>query len=184
MQRSGRILVVCHCLLNANAKVRPLAAYGGAHLEALRPWLEQGVGLFQLPCPETACLGLRRWGMTREQYDHPAFRRACRGLLQPVLDQLAAFAADGCEVVAVVGMDGSPNCGAFATCAGFLGGEVSSPATRLDDQVAALRIAPGRGVFLEELAAALDAAGLDIPFWAVDEARPGRLRTSAESQPE
>ncbi len=67
MRRSQKVVVLCHCLLNANVKVRPLASY-----EAVLPAILNGfpsAGLFQLPCPETSFLGLSRWGMTREQYD-------------------------------------------------------------------------------------------------------------------
>ena len=37
--------------------------------------MSEDVGVIQLPCPEATFLGMRRWGMTREQYDVPAFRR-------------------------------------------------------------------------------------------------------------
>ena len=42
MHRSRAVLVVCHCLLNANAKVRPLAAYSGAALAVIEPFLQIG----------------------------------------------------------------------------------------------------------------------------------------------
>jgi predicted secreted protein len=175
MERGKRILVACHCLLNANAKVFPLARYPGAFLPALRPFLEDGTGIVQLPCPETVYLGMARFGMTREQYDHPRFRAACREMLGPQVDQLSAFVAAGYAVTAVVGMDGSPSCGVFRTCLGYRGGEPGAPESDLPGQIAAGRIAPGTGVFMEELRAMLADRGLHVPFAAVDEANPEGL---------
>lgn len=168
MHRGRRLLVVCHCLLNANAKVFPLAGAPGAYLEVLEPFLREGIGLFQLPCPETAYLGCSRWGMTREQYDHPAFRRACAAMLGPAVDQLEALARDGCEIMAVLGMDGSPSCGVFQTCEGYGGGEPAYPAIHAA-LPAAVRFVPGEGVFVAVLRRLLADAGLTPPFWAVDE---------------
>ncbi|MDJ0622385.1 MAG: hypothetical protein QNJ17_05440 [Desulfocapsaceae bacterium] len=74
MNRGRKILIVCHCILNINAKIQPLAPVQGVLTETIRPYLDDGCGLFQLPCPEVSYLGMNRWGMTREQYDHPAFR--------------------------------------------------------------------------------------------------------------
>jgi predicted secreted protein len=175
MERGKRLLAVCHCILNANAKVFPLARYPGAHLELVRPFLERGAGIVQLPCPETVYLGLSRFGMTREQYDVPRYRAACREMLGPVVEELSAFAAAGYVIEAVVGMDGSPSCGVFRTCLGYRGGEPAEAATDLAGQIKALRIVPGDGVFIGELRDMLTARGLAVPFAAVDEARPGGL---------
>lgn len=172
MRRSKRVLAVCHCLLNSNAKVYPLAACPGVQLEALRPYLDAGVGLVQLPCPETALLGLNRWGMTREQYDQPALRRAMRDMLQPSLDQLEAFTRAGYEIVGLVGVDGSPNCGVRVTCEGFQGGEPGAPEVDLPGQLGCLRAVPGQGVFMQALTAMAEERGLRLPLMAVDERDP------------
>ena len=57
MKRSRRILVVCHCLFNANSKVYPLARAQGVYREVVEPYPDQGVGFVQLPCPELTRLG-------------------------------------------------------------------------------------------------------------------------------
>jgi predicted secreted protein len=171
MQRSRRILVVCHCLLNANAKVRPLAAQPGAALALLAPYLERGTGLFQLPCPELCHLGGNRWGMTREQYDCRPYRRLLRALAQTAADQLAALVRDGCRIEAVLGVDGSPSCGVFATCLGFTGGEPGPGGVDMAEAAKA-RLVPGAGLFIEALRRELAEAGLSPPFWAVNEASP------------
>lgn len=171
MLRSRRVLVVCHCLLNSNAKVQPLAKVGGVHADVLKDYIDDGVGLLQLPCPELAYLGINRWGMTREQYDHPNFRSHCESISAPTVHQIEAFVQAGYEIVGIMGMDGSPNCGVNRTCLGYRGGEVAG----LGDAGGgrnALRMVPGTGVFMEVLRAVLENKGLRISFLAVDEGNP------------
>lgn len=176
MHRSRRVLVLCHCLLNANAKVVPLAVHPGAALAVLEPFLRQGLGLVQLPCPELCHLGADRFGMTREQYDCRPFRRRCLALVEPVVDMLAALDRDGCRIEAVLGVDGSPSCGVFATCLGFTGGELGQGGVDVAAATQA-RFVAGEGVFIEVFRQALAQAGLTPAFWAVDEASPTAVRT-------
>jgi predicted secreted protein len=171
MKRSGKILVVCHCLLNSNAKVHPLAKVGGAHTNVLKHYIEAGVGLLQLPCPELSYLGANRWGMTREQYDHPNFRSHCESILTPTVNQMEAFVQAGYEIMGIMGMDGSPNCGVNRTCLGYMGGEIAHLGG-LAGQSSTLRMAPGAGVFMEVFRTVLEKRGLKIPFQAVDEENP------------
>ena len=168
MHRSKKILVVCHCLLNANAKVYPLARCGGVYSQAVGDSITDGVGLLQLPCPETVYLGINRWGMTREQYDTPHFRESCRQMLKTSIAQLKGFAKAGYQLVGIMGMDGSPNCGVNRTCQGFSGGEISV-AHIVETQRQNLSPMPGKGVFMEVLSIMLDEEQLDIPFTAIDE---------------
>ena len=178
MKRSREILVVCHCLLNANAKVSPLAVYPGALMETLLPFLKQGVGVVQLPCPESAYLGINRWGMSREQYDHPCFRRHCHRILIPIMDQLETFCASGCSIAGVVGADGSPNCGINRVPLGFTGGVIGA-AEPAAVQVGNLQMAKGTGVFMTIVKQLLAERKIDATFMAVDEDHPGQLKTEA-----
>lgn len=168
MNRSRTICVVASCLLNANAKIKPYAVCPGVNTRVLLPWIEQGAGLLQLPCPETTFLGMKRWGMTCEQYDTQAYRDHCRAMLRAPLLEVQAYAEAGYELAAVLGVNGSPSCGVDTTCAGYTGGEVSPEAAR--EQGRALRMIPGRGVFMQELAAMLEAQGLAIGFTGIDDA--------------
>jgi predicted secreted protein len=163
MKRSREILIVCHCLLNCNAKVFPLADTGGVYRDALQAYIERGTGLLQLPCPETCYLGLNRWGMSKEQYDHRNYRSFCKQLLEPTMMQLEAFRAAGYQIVAVAGVNGSPNCGVETTCTGFSGGEICLE-TDIDKQCQQLEMVPGPGLFMEILAGLLDDIGLNCPF--------------------
>jgi predicted secreted protein len=162
--RSRRVVVLAHCHLNVNTKVHGLACYAGVRTDVVGPIIERGAGIVQLPCPEATFLGMRRWGMTVEQYDTPAYRRHCREILAPVVDTLSALAEDGCVIEAVLGVEGSPSCGVTTTCAGYAGGELEDAA----DQEAA-RV-PGRGVFFGELRAMLQDAGLgDVPITGIED---------------
>jgi predicted secreted protein len=171
MRRGRKILVVVHCILNANAKVVPLAQVSGVHTDLLREHLDAGVGLVQLPCPELTYLGTNRWGMTREQYDHANFRAHCEAILRPSVLELEAFIRGGCEVVGVLGMDGSPNCGVHRTCLGFTGGELTG-GEEFQKQRSGLKMVAGQGVFVEVLENLLRGRNLHIPFIAVDEEHP------------
>ncbi len=168
MHRSGKILIVCHCLLNANAKVYPLANCSGVYRNVLDASITEGAGLVQLPCPETVYLGMNRWGMTREQYDNPTYRNCCRQMLQASIAQIKAFADAGYQIESIIGMDGSPNCGVNRTCYGFKGGEIGVQGI-VEEQRSALEFKSGKGVFMEILSVMLQEVQLDIPFIAVDE---------------
>lgn len=168
MHRSKKILVVCHCLLNANAKVYPLASCGGVYGQVVGNSIAEGIGLLQLPCPETVYLGIGRWGMTREQYDTPHFRESCRIMLKPSIDQIKSFANAEYQLIGIIGMDGSPNCGVNRTCKGFSGGEISVEGI-VETQRKNLSSIPGKGVFMEVLSTMLAEEQIDISFTAIDE---------------
>ena len=171
MKRSRKILIVCHCVLNSNAKITPLATVPGVFTDAITPHVDAGCGLFQLPCPETAYLGMSRWGMTREQYDHRSYRTFCQKILESPLAQLTAFNQAGYEFVGLVGMDGSPSCGVNLTCEGHLGGGISS-IEEIGRQIKSLRFVPGKGVFMAELLALLNQEGIRPELSAVREEVP------------
>lgn len=168
MKRKNSLVITAHCILNVNAKIYPLARQPGTHLEVLAPFLEKGAGIFQLPCPENAYLGMKRWGMTYEQYDTPAFRTFCRKLLTPPVNQIHNLVTNGCIVEAVVGMDKSPNCGANETCTGYSGGEICSPGT-LEKQQRALEFVPGKGLFFRILDGMLTERSINARFTGISE---------------
>jgi predicted secreted protein len=164
-ERSRTVAVLAHCHLNVNTKVHGLACYQGARTDVVTQLIERGVGIVQLPCPEATFLGMKRWGMTVEQYDTPAYRRHCRTILQPTIDTLVALADDGCDLEGVLGVEGSPSCGVDTTCAGFTGGEIEDA---LPGQSAAR--APGRGVLIAVLGEMLREVGLGhVPLRGIED---------------
>jgi predicted secreted protein len=169
MQRGRKIILVAHCLLNANAKVGSLCTYPAALTELMAGLFERGIGVIQLPCPEMLLYGSRRWGHVKEQFSHPAFRRECRQALQPIVEQLVDYRSNGYLLVGVVGIDGSPSCGVVRTCSSVnWSGDFLDQAetwSKVEDLVHLA--APG--VMMEELIALFATRDFIMPFFAVDE---------------
>ncbi len=168
MLRKRRIVVLAHCLLNVNAKVSGLALYEGVHKEIVYPYIEAGVGIIQLPCPETTFIGLQRWGMSKNQYDHVNYRNHCGKILTPIVEQLQEYHRNGYEIEAIVGVDGSPSCGVNFHSAGYTGGMINEA----PKQKKLLHENSGRGVFMEKLLILLENMKLQIPFKAINEKEP------------
>lgn len=176
MKRSKKIVVVSHCILNANAKVSPLAMYPGVLREVMDKFIEDGTGILQLPCPESSYLGINRWGMCYEQYDHPNFRRHCRKILSPSVDQIETFIAANYEILGVIGADGSPNCGVTKIPSGLTGGVIRNAAD-VENQLESFRYLKGMGIFFSVLKEMLEKRKIFINFMAVDENNPSSLIT-------
>src|SRR6266511_2220023 len=111
---AGRYAYVAHCLLNANAKVADGALCAGVFSPLVDRLRAGGWTIRQLPCPELAFGGLRRFWAVREQYDTPGYRAHCGRLAVAVADQLGADLADGGDAV-LIGVDGSPSVGVHLT---------------------------------------------------------------------
>jgi predicted secreted protein len=156
---------MCHCLLNSNSKIAGLSFYGGALLPVVNKYLATGAGIIQLPCPEMTYLGLKRWGMTRDQYDTPFYRRHCIEILTPYVDQISEYIQNGYNIERVIGVDGSPSCGFRFTCEGYCGGVIDGPPQSFQE-------VPGKGVFIRELSNMLSESNISLQFDAINENNP------------
>ncbi len=168
MKRSKKLVLLAHCILNVNSKVIGLAQYAGALESVVVGHIRRGCGIIQLPCPETTFLGLKRWGMTREQYDTPFYREHCRKILRPYMQQLEDYLANGYVIEEIVGVDGSPSCGVNLTCAGYCGGEMDDASRQHSN----LREISGRGIMMEILVELLAEKGIDTTFSGISETEP------------
>jgi predicted secreted protein len=146
MRRSKQIIVVAHCVLNQNTVI-PEEARSPGMLKSAVDWCgRQGYGVVQLPCPEFTFLGPDRPPMTREQYDTPEYRRHCRAILRPVIEQLIVYQRHGYQIVGGIGIARSPSCD------------------------------PGRGVFMEEFLALAEREGVNLHFfWQIPATDEGRF---------
>jgi predicted secreted protein len=131
MLRSGKILLLSHCLLNANSKIKGTALHGTVLQPVIQFILQQDAGIIQLPCPEHSFAGGARWGQSKDQYDNPFYRRHCRIILEPVIDQLADYHQQGYKLTGVLGIKGykvkgSPSCGIHYTYRAKWGGEITT----------------------------------------------------------
>jgi len=162
-----KVALVANCLLNQNAKVCDGARYRGVVSPVVEALRSRGYVLQQLPCPELAFAGARRWWAVYEQYDTPAYRAHCRQLAQAIAPLIERYLRDGDEVI-LIGLDGSPSTGVrFTSSKRDWGGRPNRPA---DDW----EIVPRRGVWIEELEAELARRGLPpLPAtgWALDMGR-------------
>lgn len=166
-KRSHKIIFLSHCCLNQNAKVRGIASYPGAITPLLNMLLEEGIGIYQMPCPEMTYLGNMRWGQVNDQYNNPMFRRHCKGIAETIVDQAENYIQCGYKIIGFVMMDGSPVCGLNRT-----------PRPKNPDEmwggmtwyVPESEYLPGKGNYCEILLEELDQRGLDrIPFVAAPE---------------
>ena len=147
------VCYLAHCLLNANSKVDEGARSPGVSVPVVTLLRERGCMLRQMPCPELAFGGTRRFWAVREQYDTPAFHAHCRKLAAPIAAQISADLAAGHRVI-VVGIDGSPTMGVELTAASEeWGGRPDKP--RDEDYP----VTPGPGLFTETLLGLLEPEG-------------------------
>ena len=163
----GKVALIANCLLNQNAKVCDGARYRGLVNPVVEALLNRGYRLLQLPCPELAFAGVRRWWAVYEQYDTPAYRAHCRRLAQAIAPLIEGHLRRGDEVI-LIGLDGSPSTGVrFTSSKPDWGGRPNRPEDDWD-------IVPRRGVWIEELEAELARRGLPaLPAtgWALDMGR-------------
>lgn len=110
MQRSNKIIITAHCILNQNTVIKEEARALGAVPSVIEWILAEGYGIVQLPCPEFTFLGMNRPPMTYEQYDTPQYRQHCRDILLPIMEQLHEYQFNGYEIVGTIGIQSSPSC--------------------------------------------------------------------------
>ncbi len=103
------VLVLGHCLLNPVARVKGV--------RPASPVDPKGANVIQLPCPESMYLGMRRREVTKDQLDHPSYRRFCREIFTPLADMLEDMAASGISI-RIIGVPKSPSCGVRITSVG------------------------------------------------------------------
>jgi len=153
-ETAATVCYLAHCLLNANAKVDEGARCAGVYSPVVELLRRKGCTIRQMPCPELAFAGLRRFWAVREQYDTPAFREHCKRLAGPVAAQIRADLNRSARVV-IVGIDGSPTMGVELTASSDeWGGRPDKP--RDEDYP----VTPGTGIFTQTL---LELLADDLP---------------------
>ncbi|KNF07530.1 putative secreted protein [Gottschalkia purinilytica] len=168
MKKEKRIVLLSHCILNINSKVEGLDEYPSHINNLLKYFIDNNIGMLQLPCPETIVYGIKRWGHVKEQFNTQFFRKQCKEMLEPIVYQVSDYINNGYEIVGVIGIDGSPSCGVNKTCSGNWGGEFID----IDDtkkKIENLVMIEEKGVYIEVLEELLNLHKINIPFYAVDE---------------
>ncbi|MBS7611935.1 DUF523 domain-containing protein [Candidatus Bathyarchaeota archaeon] len=159
---SNYVVAVAHCILNQATRWFWEGDSGAWTEGFVSDFLERlklmGVGLYQLPCPEFGLLGNPRRPMTRDDYELlPGFIEHCRTLAENVLRDLKAFkelsTEPKIEVLAIIGIEGSPSCGVE-----FTSRRIAETNVR----------AVGMGIFMELLEGLIVSEGLNIAFYGLD----------------
>ena len=109
--RSGKIVIVSHCILNVHSLEDDLAIYAGMEEEVVEILLKKGVGIYQIPCPEIELSSIFRKALPKDAYDHPKIREVYRKLSESLAETLKEYHKKGYEILAVLGAEGSPTCG-------------------------------------------------------------------------
>lgn len=173
--RRKRVVFVSHCLLNENVRFLGGATCPGAARGVVEPYLRDGVGIVQLPCPEQHAWGglLKRWLVLlydRPTLTWPPVRRVVvtlarvvsalryEGLARRAAKQIADYATSGFEVLELVGVGASPSCGVTTTVDldGAIAAMVSCDRGSLDtatvrERVVAANVIDGAGLFIGAL---------------------------------
>jgi uncharacterized protein YbbK (DUF523 family) len=188
--RSGEVMFVSHCLLNQNTRYLGGAVCPGVVADAIAPYLADGTGIVQMPCPEQQV-----WGGVLKTHmlwlvEHPLVARAVPTLwpvvrrylrwryarqARAVVRDVEDYHASGLSVSGIVGVAGSPSCGVHTTldlkrAAAAMACRLSEPATAawMNTTVVHPAIRAGRGMFIEELTRALERRGVDMPLLEED----------------
>jgi predicted secreted protein len=109
-QRSNRIIVCAHCILNQNARVLGLASYP-ATIPEITDFLQKNkIGILQLPCPELIFSGVNRPRKTKDEYDTNDYRRVCKQIAKSTADQINEYLTNQVEIIGIIGIKNSPTC--------------------------------------------------------------------------
>lgn len=162
MKRERKMIVVCHCLLNCNSKVEDLSLFNGVHGK-VKEAINDGFGIIQLPCPELAMYGMKRWGHVKNQFDNDFFRNECRKMLTPFMHQFKEYLANDYTIKHILAVDFSPSCGYNKTCVS------SSWCGNLNELPKPPKVVEERGVFIEVLEQLLKENNLHIKIIGIDE---------------
>ncbi len=157
-KRSGRLVIVSHCILNVHSLEDEMAIYPGLEREVVELLIEKNVGIYQIPCPEVELSGIFRKALPKDSYEHPKIRAFYRELAENISNTLKSYVKKGYAIVAVIGAEASPTCGID-----YVG--------RWKEDAEGKKVFPkdiefitGRGVFMEEFKTALDNIGV-YPEW-------------------
>ena len=186
--RSRRVVFVSHCLLNENVRYLGGAGQSGSVSDVLNRYLDAGVGIYQMPCPEQLA-----WGGVLKRYLLPMYgargsvRYRLRGpltwvflsysrfvyarLARRIVRDIADYVRSGFEVEGIVGVGASPSCGVLQTLDLSRSMEViadcrpgSIDAAGFNARLMGSAITEGPGGFIRAMRSRIERRHLNIPF--------------------
>lgn len=168
MNRSKKIAIISHCIINQNSVVKGEYKDINIFFPFIKKLFEENIGILQLPCPETEYYGLRRWGHVKEQFDNCGYRKYVEKIVNSFVDIIKEYINNGYEIVGIYGIAGSPSCGVNLTCSANWEGEISLYKDK-EDIVSRIKMINESGIFMEIFKSVLDKNKINIPFYDVDD---------------
>ncbi len=133
-ERSKRVVFLSHCLLNENTRYMGGAFCGGINHEIIELFKQNDVGIVQTACPERISWGgiykknvFQFFGVAYQRqflfkllnpFVNISFRvlnRKMKGVAKYTANEIQDYIKNGMEVVAFIGVGGSPSCGVYTT---------------------------------------------------------------------
>ena len=168
MNRSKKIAIISHCIINQNSVVKGEYKDINIFFPFIKKLFEENIGILQLPCPETECYGLRRWGHVKEQFDNCGYRQYIEKVINSFLEIMKEYLNNGYEIIGIYGIAGSPSCGVNLTCSANWEGEISSYKDK-EDIISRVKMINESGIFMEMFKSILDKNKINIPFYDIDD---------------
>lgn len=168
MNRSKKIAIISHCIINQNSVVKGEYKDINIFFPFIKKLFEDNIGILQLPCPETECYGLRRWGHVKEQFDNCGYRKYVEKIVNSFVDIIKEYINNEYEIVGIYGIAGSPSCGVNLTCSANWEGEISLYKDK-EDIVSRVKMINESGIFMEIFKSVLDKNKINIPFYDIDD---------------
>jgi predicted secreted protein len=126
--RSKKVILVSHCILNQNSISDGTADYPAANESVVNLLIKSGVGIIQMPCPETLCLGLDRGDIhggerpviventrIRHSMEKNESVEIIINIVNQLIFQIEQYKKNGFTILGVVGINRSPSCGVNTT---------------------------------------------------------------------
>ena len=168
MNRSKKIAIISHCIINQNSVVKGEYKDINIFFPFIKKLFEENIGILQLPCPETEYYGLRRWGHVKEQFNNCGYRKYLEKIVNSFVDIIKEYINNEYEIVGIYGIAGSPSCGVNLTCSANWEGEISLYKDK-EDIVSRVKMINESGIFMEIFKSVLDKNKINIPFYDVDD---------------
>lgn len=154
--RSKKVVLVSHCILNQNAISDGTADYPATNESVLNLLIQSKVGIIQMPCPETLCLGLDRGDIhgaerevvventrIRHELERDKSIEKLNSLADQIVFQIEEYIKNRFSIAGIIGINRSPSCGVNTT-------------SKNNEEV------NGEGVFVERLRNKLKEKGINI----------------------
>lgn len=168
MNRSKKIAIISHCIINQNSVVKGEYRDVNKFFPFIKNLFEENIGILQLPCPETECYGLKRWGHVKEQFDNCGYRKYIEKTVNSFVEIIKEYINNGYEIIGIYGIAGSPSCGVNLTCSANWGGEINSYKDK-EDIISRIKMINESGIFMEIFKSILDKNKINISFYDVED---------------